>query len=141
MEGFDRVVDKYYDTFHDHSIKGYQGIRKRVPTTRKKRKKDSKLTSGHQRSASEPREDRYQRPQDASRNRELSSDDEDRGYDSDHPRRRRGDSRSRENDFTNSAMYAPERHVRINPVDEVRTSGKYLHFYTSLEYQIVVDKN
>jgi hypothetical protein len=118
MEGFDRIVDKHYDKFHDGVGKQYHGFRKRVPG-RGRKQVDGKPAPDQPRSSSEPRDDRYRRPQNDSRPQDFSEDD-DQGYVSEYPRRRpREDPYSRENEPSGGVAYAPDRKVRINPIKEV----------------------
>jgi hypothetical protein len=119
MEGFDRLVDKHYDKFHDGVGKGFHGARRHIHIPSRGRKNnDAKPEPDQQRSSSEPRIDRNGSAPDVSQPRDFS-DDEDQGYVSDYPRRR---SRRETNARENEPAYAPNRKVRINPVKEVWAS-------------------
>jgi hypothetical protein len=82
---------------------------------RGRKKKGKQPDSNQQRASSEPRDDRYRRSRADSQLQDFS-DDENQGYVSDRPRRRRRrDSNSRED----VAAYSPNRKVRISPFKEV----------------------
>jgi hypothetical protein len=128
MEGFDRVVDKYYDTVYDITGKGYEQATKHLPRRGRRQQgtaqnvppksfqKGTQMGPQHQRAFSEPRDDRYRRRD--QRAQDLT-DDDDQGYISDRPRRsvRNDSTASRENEPTNAAT--SNRQVR-SPAKEVR---------------------
>jgi hypothetical protein len=123
IEAFDRGVDRYHDDVHDH----VQGWVRKVHLPGRRRKSDVVVGKGaieQQRASSESRIDRNEQPRRRRDSKpEYISDDEDLGYVSDHPgRRARRYSYGRENEprGTTAASYAPQRHVRISPFQEIR---------------------
>jgi hypothetical protein len=116
MEGFDRLVDKHYDRFHDGVGKGYNGARQHIHLpTRGRKKKSVQPDPFQQRASSEPRDDLYRGSQVDPRPQDFS-DDENQGYTSDRPRRKqRRDTVSREDEDA----FSPNRKVRISPYREV----------------------